>query len=105
MIDTKESARLVETAVLVGVYTERAGKTEAESLLDELGELVDTLGIRVIERHLVFHREMHARYLIGSGKAEEIVARAKEQGLDAIIFDNQLTPTQQRQSVDLAGGP
>jgi GTP-binding protein HflX len=57
---------------------------------------VDTLGIPVIDRLLVHHREQHARLLIGSGKAEEIVARVRQEQLDIIIFDNELTPSQQR---------
>ena len=68
---------MVQRALLVGAYTAPAGKTEAVSLLAELEELVDTLGIPVIDRMLVLHREMHPRLLIGSGKADEIVAQSK----------------------------
>jgi GTP-binding protein HflX len=103
MFDIKESGKKVERALLVGAYTEPAAKFEAASLLDELEELVDTLGIPVIDRLLVSHREMHPRFLIGSGKAEELVARAKEQQCDVIIFDNELSPSQQRNWEELAG--
>jgi len=40
--------------------------------------LVETLGIPIVDRKLVSHRENHARYLLGSGKAQEIVDLAKE---------------------------
>jgi GTP-binding protein HflX len=103
MIDTKEKEKMAERALLVGAYTAPAQKNEAASLLEELEELVKTLGIPIVDRLLVHHREQHARYLIGSGKAEEIVARAKEQQLDVIIFDNELTPSQQRNWEKLAG--
>ncbi|MGB8169867.1 MAG: GTPase HflX [Chthoniobacteraceae bacterium] len=94
---------MVQRALLVGAYMETAGKSEAISLLAELEELVDTLGVPVFDRMLVFHREMHPRYLIGSGKAEEIVAKAKAEALDVIIFDNELSPSQQRNWEQLSG--
>ncbi len=103
MIENDEQSKMMQRALLVGAYVESAGRSEAVSLLAELGELVDTLGVPIIDRMLVHHREMHARYLIGSGKAEEIVARAKEYGCDVIIFDNELSPSQQRNWEMLAG--
>jgi GTP-binding protein HflX len=103
MIDIKEKEKMVERALLVGAYTEVNERTETSSLLAELEELVNTLGIPVIDRLLVHHREQHARLLIGTGKAQEIVARVKEQGLDVIVFDNELTPSQQRNWEQLAG--
>ena len=103
MIDIKAKEKMVERALLVGAYTEVNGRTEAASLLEELEELVNTLGIPIVDRLLVHHREQHARLLIGTGKADEIVARVKEQGLDVIVFDNELTPSQQRNWEKLAG--
>jgi len=103
MIDIKEKEKMVERALLVGAYTEVNERTEAASLLEELEELVKTLGIPIVDRLLVHHREQHARLLIGTGKADEIVKRVKDQGLDVIIFDNELTPSQQRNWEKLAG--
>ena len=78
-------------------------KADAQSLLEELEELVDTLGIPVVERKLVHHREQHPRYLIGSGKAQEIVDLAKKLECDVLVFDNELSPSQQRNWEELAG--
>ena len=103
MNDTKDTPKIVERALLVGAYIDTAEKHAAQSLLDELGELVDTLGIPIIERMLVFHREQHAKYLIGSGKAEEIAALVKEHALDVVVFDNELSPSQQRNWEALTG--
>ena len=69
----------------------------------ELDSLVDTLEIPVIERLLVRVQERNARYLVGSGKAEEIFERAKQLGIDVIIFDNGLSPAQQRNWEALTG--
>jgi len=94
---------MVERALLVGAYVDASQKAEAQSLLEELEELVNTLGVAVIERKLVHHREQHARFLIGTGKAEELAALIKERECDVLIFDNELTPAQQRNWEELTG--
>lgn len=96
MIDIKAREKMVERALLVGAYVEASARDEADDLLNELGELVRTLGIPVVDRCLVYHRESHARYLMGSGKAAEIADLIKEKACDVVIFDNELTPAQQR---------
>jgi GTP-binding protein HflX len=103
MFETKDAPRLVERALLVGAYTAASERLAAESLLEELEELVGTLGIPVIDRLLVFHRETHARLLLGSGKAAEIAERVKREKLDVIVFDNELSPSQQRNWETLTG--
>lgn len=87
---------MVERALLLSAYIKAEEKEEASSLLEELEELVDTLGIPVVERMLIHHRENNAKLLLGSGKAEEIAALVKAKRIDVIIFDNELTPGQQR---------
>ena len=94
---------MVGRALLVGAYLDPSAREEAASLLAELEELVDTLGVPVAERMLVHHREQHPRLLIGTGKADEIVARAKALRCDVIILDNELSPSQQRNWEALAG--
>lgn len=94
---------MVERALLVGAYTEASLREEAEDLLIELGELVRTLGIPVVERRLVHHREAHAKFLMGSGKAEEIADLIKASACDVVVFDNELTPAQQRNWEKLTG--
>ena len=103
VIETNQFRKVVERAFIVGAYVDPHGRGEAASLLEELEELVDTLGIPVVDRLLVHHREQHAKLLIGTGKADEIVARAKANGYDVIVFDNELTPSQQRNWEELAG--
>ena len=94
---------MVERALLVGAYTDSAGKVDAEDLLNELGELVRTLRVPVVGRLLAYNREPQARLLVGSGKAEEIRDRARELSCDVIVFDNELTPAQQRNWENLTG--
>jgi GTP-binding protein HflX len=103
MFEIKEKPKMVEKAALIGAYCGTGSESDASSLLDELVELVNTLGIPIVSRQLVHHREPHARYLMGSGKAEEIAALAKEAAADVLIFDNELTPSQQRNWEKLTG--
>ena len=91
--------------LLVASYTRPADRDLAVSLLDELAELVKTLGLPIAAQELILHREMHARYLIGSGKAEEIAGRVKAERLGGLVFDHDLSPSQQRNWEQLAGVP
>lgn len=97
MVDIQPlQSKPIHKALLVGVYRLPSERTEAQSLLDELSELVDTLGAQILEKNLLHLREPQARFFIGSGKAEELSKRAKELGVDAVIFDPELSPAQQR---------
>jgi GTP-binding protein HflX len=96
MFEIKPRDKIVERALLVGAHTAGESREDAEDLLNELGELVRTLGVPIAEKQLVQIREPQARLFVGSGKAEELCERARELGCDVIIFDNELTPAQQR---------
>jgi GTPase len=96
MFEISEKPKMVVSALLISAYLKKEEQEEAQSLLEELEELVDTLGIPVKGKMLVHVRDYHAKLLIGTGKAEEIVAKAKELGCDVVVFDNELSPAQQR---------
>ena len=96
MFDVREKPKMVERALLVGGYFDRREAGEATDLVEELRELVETLGISVIAKECVMIRELNPRYLVGKGKAAELMAQAKAQECDAIVFDNELSPAQQR---------
>jgi GTPase len=103
MFDIKEKPKQVERALLIGVYKDAEHKEEFQSLLEELDALVETLDIPVIDRLLIKVQELNPRYFVGSGKAEEIFERAKQLEIDVIIFDNGLSPGQQRNWEALTG--
>lgn len=92
----------IKTAFIIGVYSNPNDKANSASLLDELQALVKTLGLEITEKALVRVPELHPKYLVGSGKAEEIATRARELGVDVIVFDNELSPAQQRNLEELA---
>ena len=96
MFDTREKPQMVERAFLIGVYFDRADEERAQSLLEELMELVTTLGIGIVGKQCIFVRNRNKRYLTGTGKAEEMIDEALSLDSDCIIFDNELSPSQQR---------
>lgn len=93
---------MVERALLVRFYFDPREATESESLLEELGELVKTLGIEVVESALPRCREMQKKFLCGTGKAAEIAELARAHECDVIVIDNGLAPSQQREWEKLA---
>lgn len=97
MFEVREKPDLVERALLVRLFFDPREEVESEALLVELGELVGTLGIGVVDSVLVRCREMHRKFLCGTGKAAEIAELAKAHECDCLVFDNQLAPSQQRE--------
>lgn len=93
---------MVERALLVRINSDKREEDEAISLLTELGELVETLGIGVSDSMLAHTRSLHKKFLCGTGKAQEVVDLAKAHECDCIVFDNQLLPSQQRNWEELA---
>ncbi len=83
-------------AYLIGLQTADQTREEAEALLEELAELCSNLGLVLPVRQLVRLREHHPRFLLGSGKVQEIIAEAKANQCDLVIFDDELHPAQQR---------
>ncbi len=96
MTELQETAARPERAFLVGVQTDAVPKAEAETLLEELAGLASSLGLEEAGRMMARVRERSAATLLGSGKVEEIIAAAKAEGADSIVFDQPLSPVQQR---------
>lgn len=101
MIDRQQSEK--ETALLVGVQHAASDPATVRESLGELGSLVRTLGMDTVHSEIVKLREPAPKYLIGSGKAEEICRAAEEMDVDCIVFDEELSPSQQRNWDKLSG--
>lgn len=74
----------------------RWGPAGSEESLDELAELAASAGADVVERVLQSRGAPEAATLIGPGKAAELAAAVAAGAADVVIFDRELTPTQQR---------
>lgn len=93
--DPKIRERL-NRAFLVGLQRPEQEASEALSLLAELRELVSNLGVEVRGETLAKLREEHPRHLVGTGKVEEIAQLARGLDCGLIVFDDALSPAQQR---------
>ena len=74
----------------------RWGPAGSEESLDELAELAASAGAVVVERVLQSRDAPQAATLIGPGKAAELAAHIAAGAAEVVIFDRELTPTQQR---------
>ena len=82
-----------ERAILVSVVPKRSSYPIDESL-EELRELARTAGLDVIDVVVQRPNELNPKYLMGSGKAKELMMKALQTGADIIVFDQNLTPAQ-----------
>lgn len=69
---------------------------EEERSLDELALLTDTAGSDPVDRELVRRERIDPATYIGSGKAEELAGLTTALDIDVVVFDQPLTPAQQR---------
>ena len=83
-------------ALLLSIRDTKTSREEADSLARELTDLVRTLGLEISAHDMVHTREKNARYGVGSGKAEELAQKAADLQVHCIIFDRDLSPSQQR---------
>lgn len=84
-----------ETCVLVALESEE-GPDSLEARLSELEELASTAGARTIEKFGQRRRKIDPAFLIGHGKADELAAEVADLRPSVVIFDDELSPTQQR---------
>ena len=95
--EIREKPESTERALLIGIGMPGETRRERSALLAELEDLVSNLGIGIVESRVEFTREVQAKYLCGIGKAEEIRQLTETLQADCLIFDNLLSPSQQRE--------
>ena len=98
MLEKKEDnlKQQPEKAVLVGLITANIDRKKAEEYLDELAFLVQTAGGVVESRFLQALPMANSKTFVGSGKLEEIRQYVKAVGIDMVVFDDELGPSQIR---------
>lgn len=87
-----------DRAILVSISSE--DRPTAQRSMDELTELARTGGIIAADTIIQRQRQKNPKYLIGKGKLSEIVLRALQCGVDLLIFDQELNPSQVRAITD-----
>jgi len=93
--EIRASRQQYKRAFLVGVQKHPTTRETVEDHLRELHALIDTLGVEVAATEVVRIQRPSPKLLIGSGKAEEIIARMESLECDFLVFDDDLSPPQQ----------
>lgn len=94
MIEKKDST--LEKAVLVGLVTPDQNEEKVKEYLDELAFLTHTAGGEVVKRFTQKLQNPNASTFVGSGKIEEILSFVRDHNIGTIIFDDELSPAQER---------
>jgi len=94
--DRKGVSKSGEKAVLVGVVTPDSSEEQVEEYLDldELEFLALTAGAFTKKRFVQKLSHPHTKYFVGSGKLDEIAEYIDKNGIDLVIFDEDLSPSQ-----------
>jgi GTP-binding protein HflX len=94
MIENKQHE--YERAVLVGIIHQHQDEEKASEYLDELEFLTLTAGGESIKRFTQKIDKPNPKTFIGTGKLDEIKAYVDANVIDVVIFDDELTPGQQK---------
>ena len=85
-----------EKAILVGIITQNQSEEKLQEYLDELEFLTQTAGGEVVKRFTQKMDKPNPKTFVGTGKLEEIELFIKENKIDTLIFDDELSPSQQK---------
>lgn len=92
MLEKKDHS--YEKAVLVGVITQHQDEKKLTEYMDELEFLAYTAGASVEKRFTQKLTQPDPKMFVGKGKAEEIKEFVKENDINTVIFDDELSPSQ-----------
>ncbi len=92
-----------EKIILVGVLFPGGTEESVDTHLDELAQLIDTAGADVLARIVQRRTTPDAATYIGKGKVEELRELSLAVDSDTVVFDDELTPAQQRNLEKLLG--
>lgn len=96
MIENLQILQAQQTAVLVGVIDKRQDATMLDEYLDELAFLATTAHLVPVKRFTQKLEHPDPKFYIGSGKTHEIKKYLDDNKIDLVIFDDELSPSQQR---------
>jgi len=99
MIEKKKyhySGTVQETAILVGLITQKQSAEKLTEYMDELEFLAETAGAETVGRFTQKLEHPHPATFVGSGKLEELKIFVANNDIDMVIFDDELSPSQIR---------
>jgi len=91
-----DNGKKAERALLVGIATGPGGRARTESSVEELGLLAKSAGAHVVGQLIQERPRKDPATLIGRGKVEDVARVSEEKRADLLVFDDELSPAQQR---------
>jgi len=91
-----DTAAVRERAVLIGLITQQQDADKVQEYLEELEFLASTLSIDTEKTFTQALSKADLKTFVGKGKLQEINSYIKENNIDVVIFDDDLTPSQLR---------
>jgi len=85
-----------ERTVIVGIVTQNQNEEKLTEYLDELEFLTYTAGGEIIKRFSQKLEKPNPKTFLGTGKMDEISSYIKEKNISTVIFDDELSPSQQK---------
>jgi GTP-binding protein HflX len=85
-----------EKTIIVGIVTQNQSEEKLVEYLDELEFLTYTAGGEVVKRFWQKMDKPNPKTFLGTGKIEEINLYVKENEISTIVFDDELSPSQQK---------
>lgn len=93
-----------ERAILIGMEWGRNDSLwTVDDSLEELKQLADTAGATVIKKFIQKRPKPDPAFFIGRGKVQELALYAQQENIDLCIFDDELSPAQQRNIESVMG--
>jgi GTP-binding protein HflX len=90
------TSKIEDTCILVGLVNQKQTEEKITEYLDELEFLAETAGIKTVKRFTQKLERPDSKVFIGTGKLQEIKSYIKEHNITSVIFDDELSPSQQR---------
>ena len=94
MIEKREN--FYEKVILIGIINQQQSTEKVEEYLKELAFLAETAGAQVLKSFVQKLDKPNPKTFLGSGKLQEIKHYIEENKVDSVIFDDELSPAQQK---------
>ena len=92
----EKETKKIEKTVIVGIITQKQDEEKLNEYLDELDFLTYTAGGEVVKRFSQKMERPNPKTFVGTGKMEEINQYVIENKISTVIFDDELSPSQQK---------
>ena len=92
----EKETKKIEKTVIIGIITQKQDEEKLNEYLDELDFLTYTAGGEVVKRFSQKMERPNPKTFVGTGKMEEINHYVIENNISTVIFDDELSPSQQK---------